>query len=116
MGTPESSASCSSARAGSVMTSPSSSRRTVPFAPRNDFSRRPGCVSPSSSSQVKSMSIAVRASAAPSQGTRPSRSAAALVTLRVRASSTARWSVDLPDSLAPRTIVSPGASSSSASR
>ena len=112
VGTPDSSASFSSARTGSVMTSPSTSSRTDPFwPPLNRFSRRPSWLSPSSSSQVKVIATDGRTSASASQGTSPSSSAAELVTLRVRASSTARWIVDLPASLGPRTTVSPGASS-----
>ena len=105
---PDSSASSSSARAGSVMTSPSSSRRTVPLEPRNDFSRRPSWVPPSSSSYVNSSAIAgARPGRRPTARGRRGRPAE-LVTLRVSASSIARWSVDLPASLGPRTTVSPG--------
>ena len=116
VGTPESSASSSSAWAGSVTTSPSMRRLTVPLAPANTFSRWPPWAAPSSSSYEKVIAMAGRASGLPSHGTSPSSSPAALVTLRVSASSIARWIVDLPASLGPRTTVRPGASSMEVSR
>ena len=85
--------------------------------------RRPGTTSraalvepPSSSSKVKPIPIEVRASAIAVPGQEPVEVVRALVTLRVRRTSIARWSVDLPASLGPRMTVSPGASSTVVSR
>ncbi len=116
VGTPESSASSSSARTGSVTTSSPTSSRTVPLAPRKCFSRRPSWTTPSSSSQVNESATQGRASGPEPHGASPSISAAVVVGLRVRASSIARWRVDLPASLGPRTTVRPGASSIVVSR
>ena len=116
VGTPEIEASSSSARAGSVIGSPPSSRRTCPLEPRNDFASRPSRGSPSSSSYVNVSATVVRESGSLSHETSPSRSAAELVTLRVSASSIARWIVDLPASFGPRTMLRPGDRMNSSSR